>query len=194
MPTGLWLYAWIGLWVLVLLEGVMLCALLRQVTGLYEYWVKGDPDHGPKLGSIAPHLPERGLHLRPLPPESGRWRLIFFFSRECGACKRTLKIVPDFAARADLSVVLVVGNSEEQTEEFLEGRLAESAVAKVALLADAEKNVFGDFGVTTTPYAVVVDRNGRIGAKGIVNEIDEVDRLIRQSDGRRELLKPVSRA
>jgi hypothetical protein len=195
MPTGLWLYAWIGLWVLVLLEGVLLSLLLRHVGGLYEYWVKGDPEQGPKVGNLAPALPEVDLYGRPAANAgAGKMKAILFMSKGCGSCRDSMRFVPALSRRTDLSTVLVVSNPEADAKSYVEGQIPTETLANVTIVADPGKAVFDSHRVTTTPYAIVIDPEGRIAVKGIVNRLDEMDRLLKRAEmwKRRAVLEVVS--
>ena len=194
MPTGIWLYSYWGLWILALGAGVLLAAAYRQVAELYDHWVRAGAGQGLPVNAPAPDLPSTDLYGRPIPatPEPGVLRLVLFLSRGCASCRQILQEMGRIASLPGVETVLVVGNRDLHTRLFLEEHRRESAFPGVLAVADFEHQNFTDFDVTATPFGVVVDAEGILKAKSVVNTRRHARRLLREAgmEGLEELESP----
>ena len=194
MPTGIWLYAYFGLWGLALFEALLLMAITRQVGDFHAYWVTDDADQGLPAGAQAPLLPERDLYGRTLPPiAAGRARVLLFISKGCSACHDAMKFVPEAAASTAFDLVLIVGNTDDAARVFMGEFRREGAFPDVLVFADEERTTFEQYRVTVTPYAMVVDDGGAVRAKGVASKQEHLDRIVRQGAVRTLRLERVSK-
>lgn len=186
MPTGLWLDAYVGLWTLVLAEGLAVVALLRQVGLLQEYWVQRNPDMGLPIGSSAPALPQADLDGRPVPAfaDSDREAILFFLARGCSGCKEAMKLIPELAQRGDADISLIISAREPQARDYLNMHLTDGAPANVRGISDPERGLQQEYRVEAVPYGVVVGPDGVVWGKGIVASVGQVEKLVR--DARKE--------
>ena len=163
--SGYWLVSYVVLWALVLGLSLVVIALLRQVGVLHlRLSPTGalDTGEGPPLGERAP---------RPLTPE-GREALVVFGSESCGMCRDLLPSATALA-RSDPHLSVVVASTSS----------AFAGMAEPPATAVADPVAVSAFRVKATPFAVYVDPDGVVRAKGIVNTLEHLESLVDQ--GRR---------
>src|SRR5438046_981558 len=143
MASGPWGYSYVGLWALLLLEGVLLFGLIRQMVRLYEHWIINDPDWGLPLGSLAPALPVKDLFGRPvsLAAARGKKTLLLFLSRGCKACRDTLALVPSMPRGKDKELVLVIAERDPQVASFVAELNSETGVPRMPVIADGDRQI-----------------------------------------------------
>ena len=167
------------LWAVVILQGVVIMALARQVGVLHERVAPAGAlinAGGPGIGEKSPRLEVHALagnaisiggELAP-----GRALLMLFVSATCPICKKLIPIAKDFAKSERLDV-LFVGDSE----------LAEQRKLIAQFELDEHRFVNGpEIGMTyrvdKLPYAVLLDDGGVIASKGLVNSREHFESLI----------------
>ena len=165
------------LWILVVVLGAVVVALARQVGVLHErvapvgaLATATGPEVGDALPAIAVEDTDgRGFHIG----GSGETdTLVFFLSPTCPVCKTLLPTVLRVIAREEgVRLVLASDGPEEEHRSFLqENDLGGHSYVLSAELGRA-------FQVAKLPYAVLLDREGRLRAKGIVNTREHVESL-----------------
>ena len=167
------------LWVVVILQGLVIMALARQVGVLHERVAPAGAlvsAGGPGVGEKSPRLEVHALagnaitiggDLRP-----GHASLMLFVSATCPICKKLIPIAKDFA-KAERLDVLFVGDSD----------LAEQRKLIAQFDLDERRFVNGpEIGMTyrvdKLPYAVLLDDGGVIASKGLVNGREHFESLI----------------
>jgi methylamine dehydrogenase accessory protein MauD len=168
------------LWILVLSMAVMMLALLRQVGVLHERIAPMGAltlDRGPKEGEAAPLFEVRNLQdnsaLR-IGGARGRSTLLFFLSPTCPVCKKLLPIVKSIrqAENAWLDVILASDGEPSEHERFI----------RAQHLDDFPYVLSADVGMTyrigKLPYGVMIDDEGVIRAKGLINTREHLESLI----------------
>jgi methylamine dehydrogenase accessory protein MauD len=185
MPTGLWLWSYLALWVLLGLVTLLLAAVIRQVGELHAYWVAKDPEHGLPLGVPAPALDGTDLYGRSVALAPAGKTLLFFVSRGCLACQTAMKLMGTIHRLPGIRLVLIVQNSENQTREFVEEYHRESEFPDALIVVDFEREIGDEYKATATPYAVLVEKE-RILAKGIVSEGEHFQSLLDHAERRRK--------
>jgi methylamine dehydrogenase accessory protein MauD len=167
------------LWAVVILQGVVIMALARQVGILHERVAPAGAlinAGGPGIGEKSPRLEVHSLagnaitvggELAP-----GRAMLMLFVSASCPICKKLIPIAKDFAKSERLEV-LFVGDSD----------LAEQRKLVAQFELDERRFVNGpEIGMTyrvdKLPYAVLLDEGGVIASKGLVNSREHFESLI----------------
>jgi len=101
-----------------------------------------------------------------------RSRLLLFVSPSCPVCKKLLPIARSFASAEHLEVVLVGdGEPAEQRAMIEEFRLEHLPYVNSPQVGMA-------FQVGKLPYAVLIDAQGVIRAKGLVNNREHLESLI----------------
>jgi hypothetical protein len=153
MTGGVWITAFALLWLTVLVLGVVVVALLRQVGVLHA-----------RLRPLGVHFggegPER---LAPAPPLPGHdyagagLTLVVFTSAGCTICAG---LRPGLRA--------------------LEREYTDVALREVDHGPDTTE-VFRSFNVASTPYFVTVDRRGIVQGRGVANNVEQVEELLEES-------------
>lgn len=158
MTGGVWIASYLLLWVAVVVLGIAVVALLRQVGVLHARMAPLGAHfagEGPPLHEPAPLV--EGLDYGAAPTT-----LVAFTSPSCVVCER---LRPSLAALA---------------RDYSDVRLVELAHGPEAA------PTFGAFGVHSTPYFVVVDAAGVVRARGVANSLEQVEELVaevRHRDG-----------
>jgi methylamine dehydrogenase accessory protein MauD len=164
---------------LTLVLAVLLFGLARQVGVLHERVAPMGAmtsDHGPAVGETAPTLSVATLagDRLVLGGESarGRARLLLFVSPTCPVCKKLLPIACSFANAERLDVVLVGdGEAAEQRAMVLEFGLERLPYVN-------SPQVGMTYRVGKLPYAILIDSEGIIRAKGLVNNREHLESLL----------------
>jgi methylamine dehydrogenase accessory protein MauD len=167
------------LWVVVILQGLVIMALARQVGVLHERVAPAGAlinAGGPGVGEKSPRLEVPALAGNAITIGSelapGRAMLMLFVSAACPICKKLIPIAKDFA-RSERLDVLFVGDSD----------LAEQRKLIAQFDLDERRFVNGpEIGMTyrvdKLPYAVLLDDGGVIASKGLVNSREHFESLI----------------
>ncbi len=162
-----------------LVLAVLLFGIARQVGILHERVAPMgalSSDHGPAVGEAAPVLSVQTLRgarieLGGASP-SGRSRLLLFVAPSCPVCKKLLPVAASFS-RAERLDILLIGDGEPAE---LEQMLAQSGVDALPLVNSAQVGMM--FQVAKLPYAVLLDGEGVVRAKGLVNNREHLESLI----------------
>ncbi|MGK9233818.1 methylamine dehydrogenase accessory protein MauD [Inquilinus limosus] len=172
-------------WAVILLAGVvvvlavMLAGLARQIGLLHERIAPMGAmvnDRGPEVGEMAPDLRVTTLAGQEAriggPSASGRMRLIFFVSPSCPICKKLLPIARSFVGSERLDVLLV-GDGDPADQARMR---AEHGIEHVPYVNSPQLGMA--FRVGKLPYAVLIDEEGVIRAKGLVNSREHLESLV----------------
>lgn len=158
------------LWVVVIVQGIVIVALLRQVGSLLlRVGVARPMDQGtgPPVGELAPWLPAEDGVLGP------RMRLLAFVSTGCGTCEA---LAPALTAVAesyrDRISVTVIGR--EPLELLMRWQRQHGLKAPVV----SEPGAFDAYGIDGLPYGYVIDADDHIVNRGGVNHIEHVEALL----------------
>ncbi|MGQ7793359.1 methylamine dehydrogenase accessory protein MauD [Faunimonas sp. B44] len=166
------------LWLTIVGMGVVIFALVRQVGILHE---RISPmgalvtDKGPEVGDLAPSLTVNDIAGRAVqigrPAAHAKGRLLLFVSPSCPICKKLLPIAKSFSRGERLEVVLVGdGDLEEQRRMIREHGLEGETYVNAPQVGMA-------FQVGKLPYAILIDADGVIRAKGLVNSREHLESL-----------------
>jgi methylamine dehydrogenase accessory protein MauD len=183
MPSGIWLYSYLALWLLLLLESALLIGMIRQVAQLHAHWVRNDPVTGLPLGAKAPALRHHDIAGRAvsLGSERGRKTLLLFLSPGCRSCREAIERIGSLLEFGKFEIVLAVGASVTKTRLFV--MEYDSLVeADVPVIADAERELSDRYRVGAVPYIVLIDEDGRIGGKGVGLSVLDAGVLVTQAD------------
>jgi methylamine dehydrogenase accessory protein MauD len=163
------------LWLAVGVLALLVLALARQVGVLHERVAPLGAlmlDQGPKVGERAPIFEIKDLLGRPtrLGGLRGRPLLLLFVSSTCPVCKKILPIALRLAREENLDLALIGDEREEDLRRLAQG-LAEVQVLNAPEVGQAYK-------VGKIPYAVLIDPEGVIRAKGLVNNREHLESLM----------------
>jgi methylamine dehydrogenase accessory protein MauD len=171
----------IALWLVVVALAATVLALARQIGVLHERIAPMGAltiDKGPKIGDAAPIFDLYTLNRSPLtiggPSANGLSTLLMFVSPTCPVCKKLLPIVRSMAAKETpwLRVVFTSDGDERAQREFVSRYRLESF--PMALSSELGMT----YRVSKLPYAVLIDEEGRIRAKGLVNTREHLESII----------------
>ena len=171
------------LWLAVLALAVLLWALSRQVGVLFE---RVPPmgalitDAGPEVGAAAPAFQLRGIQSEPVAigGPAARATLLFFLSPSCPVCKKLIPVLKAVDHDEGRQLTVVLASDGEQAEHLR--FVAEQGLQRLPYVLSAELGM--GFRVSRLPFAVLVDRQGRVAAKGLVNSREQLDSLLNAHD------------
>jgi methylamine dehydrogenase accessory protein MauD len=163
------------LWLAVGVLALLVLALARQVGVLHERVAPLGAlmlDQGPKVGERAPIFEVKDLFGRPTRLGGLRERplLLLFVSSTCPVCKKILPIALRLAREENLDLALIGDEREEDLRRLAQG-LAEVRVLNAPEVGQVYK-------VGKIPYAVLIDPEGVIRAKGLVNNREHLESLM----------------
>lgn len=169
------------LWIAVIALGVVVFALTRQIGVLYERVAPAGAlmiDKGPAIGQRPPVFELRDLAGRVVKiggiAASRRSTLLFFLSSTCPVCKQLLPVVRSLAVSERDRVELVLasdGDAGEMTRFWQEQNLQ-------ALPFVLSRELGMTFQIGKLPYAVLLDEDGAVRAKGLINSREHLESLI----------------
>jgi methylamine dehydrogenase accessory protein MauD len=168
------------LWIAVVILAAVVVALTRQIGVLYERVAPAGAltmGRGPVVGEAAPVVPVddlAGTHRQlGAPRADGRSTLLFFLSPTCPVCKTLLPVLRS-AARSEtawLDVVLASDGARPEHEAFVATeRLGDFPYVLSPMLGMT-------WHVEKLPFAALVDGDGIVRAKGLVNTREHLESL-----------------
>lgn len=179
MTTTALTWALVFLALIVLGLAVMLFTLARQIGILHERIAPMGAlvnDRGPEVGEMAPDMRVNtwggGQFAIGGPAPSGKQRLLFFVSPGCPVCKKLLPIVKSFMGGERLDVLLV-GDGDHAAQERMREAQGLQAIPYVS-----SPEIGMAFKVGKLPYAVLIDEDGVIRAKGLCNNREHLESLV----------------
>lgn len=167
------------LWVAVIALGLVVLALARQVGILYERIAPAGAlmiDRGPGVGTQAPLFELRDLLGRAVRlgglRSDGRNTVLMFVSPTCPMCKKLLPIAKSIL-RSEQGTAMVLASDGDEAEQraFIE---REGLEAFPFVLS---RELGMSYQVSKLPYAVLIDGEGVIRAKGLVNTREHFESL-----------------
>lgn len=173
----------IVLWIVVIALLFVVFALARQVGILFERVAPMGAlmtDAGPKIGEASPHFDLMTLDGKPLAigGASARNTLVFFLSTTCPVCKKLLPVLKSMRAAEGKSLDIVLASDGDHA--------AHLAFHKAAGLGDFPYVLSPDLGMTyrinRLPFAVLLDRQGVVRGKGLVNSREQLESLMNAND------------
>lgn len=158
MAGSVWIASYVVLWLAVVVLGVAVVALLRQIgvlhARLHPLGVHFGGE-GPTLDEPAPLAAEYGYR------DAGT-TLLAFTAPTCEVCA---------TLRPSLGVL---------------GRQYRELNMHVLDLDDDTRSVFSAFNVRSTPYVVAVDGDGIVRGRGVANSLEQVEELLLEARHRAE--------
>lgn len=174
------------LWVVVVLLGVTVLALTRQVGILHERVAPAgalSPTHGPKVGESTTAqnltaLDGRRVVVGGADPE-GRLLLLLFVSPTCPVCK-TLVPTAISLAHAERNRLRLVFASDGDGLDAHHQYARNMALAAYPYVVSQSLGL--SYQVNKLPFAVLIDGAGVLRAKGLVNTREHLDSLLEALD------------
>ncbi|MDQ2805338.1 MAG: redoxin domain-containing protein [Chloroflexota bacterium] len=170
---GIWLVSFIILWIIVLVEGVLIVLLYRQLGILYLGSASGVSRDGLAVGNPAPdfQLTDTNGTVQSLTAYRGRPVLLLFGSAHCDPCRRLLPGLEEFAAGPgrEFSVLWLNQASAQETLQF------QSDTGATIPMLSYRDGVNDAYKVRVTPFLFMIDPLGVIRAKGLVNTKQQLE-------------------
>ena len=169
------------LWIAVLALAAVVFALVRQIGVLHERILPMGAltmDKGPKVGDQSPVFQLTDLKHRPLTfgaaRSDGRSQLLMFVSATCPVCKKLLPIVKSIAAAESrwLDLVFTSDGEASEQDDFVRRYQLES----YPFVLSSELGM--TYRVSKLPYAVLIDQDGVVRAKGLVNTREHLESIV----------------
>ena len=168
------------LWILVVVLALVVLALVRQVGVLHERITPVGAlmlAKGLKVGEVAPTIPLEalsgsGLTIGGTRPD-GRSLLVMFVSPTCPVCKALLPVLKSSRKAEAGWLDIVLASDGDLTEQ-------RAFVAEHGLDAfpDVVSSPLGvSYQVSRLPYAVILDHEGILRARGIINSREHLESL-----------------
>ena len=173
--------SYIAIWILVLFQGFLILALLRQLTELRRLLEMGGLHVEDRLpqGSPAPEF--EGFDARSGQPVgtrilSGRGGILLFLSPDCTVCRGLVASLRQPAIDALPPIIALCQGAEQSC-----GRLVKRLGPEVNLLIKGTHEIAARYRVTGSPTAVVVDDERKIRGYGNPQNIEDLGRLLSRS-------------
>jgi methylamine dehydrogenase accessory protein MauD len=180
--TGAWLASYIVLWAVVLLQGLVIFILLRQLGVMYLGTAQGVANDGLPIGDRAPDFTASGLEGQgiSLADFRGLPLLLVFGSPNCVPCRQLIPDLHVFAREraAEMRVLFLSRSEVEESRRFADEFSLEVPIATVPNDELADK-----YRARVTPFAFLVDGEGVIKAKGLANNREHLEMLVRMAKG-----------
>src|SRR5882762_9349608 len=167
------------LWSVVIILALTVLALARQIGVLHERVAPAGAllnGSGPGVGEPSPRLEVHAMGGNAVTVggslAAGRALLMLFVSHTCPICKKLIPVAQDFTKTERLEVLFVGdGDAAEQMKLITQFGI------------DSKRFVNGPeiglaYRVDKLPYAVLLDDEGVISAKGLVNSREHLESLI----------------
>jgi methylamine dehydrogenase accessory protein MauD len=167
------------LWAVVLALGIVTIALARQIGILFERVAPMGAlmtDSGPKIGEASPKFALLAVGTgKPISigASTGRSLLIFFLSPTCPVCKKLLPVLKS-AQKAEaqwLDIVLASDGEKHAHEAFI----ASHKLNQFPYVLSTDLGMA--YRVGRLPYGVVLDGEGTVRAKGLINNREQLESL-----------------
>lgn len=168
------------LWVLVIGLAVTVFALARQVGVLYERIAPAGAlmiSQGPAVGEVAPEfelatLDGEMVKLGGVPP-SNKSTLLFFLSPNCPICDTLIPVLKSIQRSESkwLDIVLASDGDEAKQRSFVQRK----ELAQFPFVLSTELGM--TYQVAKLPFAVLLDQQGVLRAKGLTNNREHLESL-----------------
>jgi methylamine dehydrogenase accessory protein MauD len=169
------------LWIAVAALSAIVLALIRQIGVLHERIAPMGAltiDKGPRVGDKSPVFELIDLANRPLtigaPHAGGRSQLLMFVSPTCPVCKKLLPIAKSVAAAESRWLDLIFTSDGEPSEQ--NAFIARHQLESYPFVLSSEVGM--TYRVAKLPYAVLIDDQGVVRAKGLVNTREHLESIV----------------
>lgn len=170
------------LWLAVMALGLLVWALSRQVGVLFERVAPMGAlvtDAGPAVGQPSPIFDLTGVQSEQvvIGGPQAKPTLLFFLAPTCPVCKKLIPILKHLARdEAKALRVILASDGDGDHLQFMR----EQGLEAMPYLLSTELGM--SYRVSRLPYAVLMDRQGTVHAKGLVNSREQLDSLLNAHD------------
>jgi methylamine dehydrogenase accessory protein MauD len=171
------------LWAAVIALGVLVWALSRQVGVLFERVAPMGAlvtDAGPEVGAASPSFALTGIQSESVTigGPARKPTLIFFLSPSCPVCKKLIPVLKALVRDEKRALSVVLASDGEQAEHLQFVR--EQGLESMPYVLSTDLGM--SYRVSRLPYAVLLDAQGTVAAKGLVNSREQLDSLLNAHD------------
>jgi methylamine dehydrogenase accessory protein MauD len=172
-----WQVLVIALWVVVVAQAGLILALYRQFGLIYLAQGDARSRDGLPLRSKAPpwEAEDQMGVVRNFAEFHNRPTVLVFADPGCRPCKKLMPELRDFVLqhRDRLDVVIIGSDDAEDNRE-----MAEHYALDLPVIRQHDGELAALYNVTATPFVFVIDAEGAIREKGVVNLRDQLDEKI----------------
>ncbi|HET9014991.1 MAG TPA: redoxin domain-containing protein [Thermomicrobiaceae bacterium] len=180
--SGFWLGSYIALWVIIVMLSVIVMGLLRQL-GLIQLRLGPEPGvlltrEGLERGTQAPDFEATNLNSNEpmrLGSLRGQRTVLVFVSPTCFSCRQLAPHLNEVRRNQEghTHIVTICYGSQDTCSEFRAAYRLETP-----LLLDATNAIGKSYNVNMTPFAYLIDENGVVRIRGVVNSWPQLEALI----------------
>jgi hypothetical protein len=183
--------SYILLWILAAFQSLVLVLVLRELGVLYLGRREAFERDGPQVGRPLPMLRAIGSDeaTRTLGDLPGNYRALVFGGKNCPLCGPAMEKFGRWSSRVEGLAVVMLAEGPIATNGTAFARDVQPS--HVWWLREGE--MFKDFGIRATPFAVMVDAEGTVVAKALVNHHGDIKNLIRAAQASRRRRAPTRR-
>jgi len=175
--TGAWQAVIVVLTLLVLIEAVLILSLYRQFGEIYLGQRDARSRDGLPVSSRAPSWDAFDVaeDKRTSRAFLGRALALVFVEPSCGPCKQLLTSLGGFARDHAASLAVAVAGASDEIDNK---QMVQRYELALPVLTQREQHLAALFNVTATPFVHVIDEEGLIRAKGIVNTRAQLEEMV----------------
>ena len=167
------------LWLAVLVLGVLLWALSRQIGVLFERVAPMGAlvtDAGPPVGAPSPGFSLTGIQSEAVQIGGAQAQptLVFFLAPTCPVCKKLIPVLKALVRDEGRRLRVVLASDGEAAVHLAFVR--EYGLDAMPYVLSTELGMA--FRVSRLPYAVLLNAQGVVAAKGLVNSREQLDSLL----------------
>ena len=165
------------LWLLLIATALVMLGLIRQIGVLHSRIAPAGAlmmDKGVKVGQPAPQVTAADRSGRPvnIGYAGERSTLLFFLSPTCPICKSLLPALKAMDRSSDDLDVIYVSDGDQAAQEKL---IADAGLENSRYVVSPDVGM--TFQIGKLPYAALIDPQGTLKAKGLVNSREHLDSL-----------------
>jgi methylamine dehydrogenase accessory protein MauD len=181
--NGVWVASYVALWVIVGAMAFIIMGLLRQF-GLIQMRLDVEPGalitgEGLERGAVAPEfagkdvMTDRDIRLRDM---RDRRVALTFITPTCDSCRSVVSFLNGIASQwSDVQMVTICHGAPQACRE-----LGDQTGLRVPLLADPVGAIAANYKVSSTPHAVLIDEQGTVLIRGLVNTWPQFEALLEE--------------
>ena len=170
------------LWVIVIALTILLFAVTRQVGILHERVAPAgalQPTSGPKIGEITEEIKTTSLQGSSVilggTQEEEKASLVLFISPTCPVCKELVPTAKSLA-KAELNQIRLFFASDGEDLKQHKNYIHDLEIEDYPYLVSEALGMY--YQVSKLPFAVLIDGNGILRSKGLVNTREHLESLI----------------
>ena len=174
------------LWVIVVALTILLFAVTRQVGILHERVAPAgalQPTSGPKIGEITEEIKTSSLQGSSVilggTQEEEKASLVLFISPTCPVCKELVPTAKSLV-KAELNQIRLFFASDGEDLKQHKNYIHDLEIEDYPYLVSEALGMY--YQVSKLPFAVLIDGNGILRSKGLVNTREHLESLIESMD------------